>query len=404
VRHHLYVRVYAGIVTVGVLCVVVVGWLSHVMGPADVPDQLAHVADVLADDLRGPSVGEGLARLGARLDADLALYDEAKRPLASHGAALPIPAWDGPPVQWRPSRDGPVLSARLSDGRWLVGRAPWRQGHVRLPVVLAAVAVTVALGAWPLARSITRRLERLEAAVRAWGSGALGERVHEHGRDEIGRLARAFNQGADRIQALVEGQRRTLAVASHELRSPLARMRVAVELEAISQVGRTEIERDIGEIDALVGELLVAARLDAGTPIDRAPVELLAIAAQEGARVGAMIDGAPWRVDGDARLLRRLVRNLVENARRYARAEVHVRVEPGRLRVEDDGPGVPAEERERTWEPFLRVSGHREGSGGNVGLGLSLVRQIAERHGLRARYEPREGGGSRFVVESPGAT
>jgi signal transduction histidine kinase len=155
--------------------------------------------------------------------------------------------------------------------------------------------------------------------------------------------------------------------------------------------------RDIAELDALIGDLLLASRLDAERPLDLEPVELLGLAAEEAARVGAAVDGDARIVQGDPRLLRRLLRNLLENARRYS-ADVEVVVGPSTIEVRDRGPGVPEADRERIFEPFYRPPGHREGDGG-VGLGLSLVLSITIRHGGRVWVAPREGGGSVFTLE-----
>jgi signal transduction histidine kinase len=167
------------------------------------------------------------------------------------------------------------------------------------------------------------------------------------------------------------------------------------------------VERDIAELDALIDEILLSSRLD--TLADQTAMEevdLLALAAEESARVGAEAQGDPVTVRGEPRLLRRLLRNLIENARRYGesspidltvRRTGDVGVE---IRVCDRGPGVPESERERIFEPFYRMAGASERAGG-VGLGLALVRQIARRHAGEARCEGREGGGSCFVVELP---
>ncbi|MEO5698311.1 MAG: ATP-binding protein, partial [Burkholderiaceae bacterium] len=149
----------------------------------------------------------------------------------------------------------------------------------------------------------------------------------------------------------------------------------------------------------------LASRLDAAPARERDErVELLALAAEEGARVDASVRGAPTHTLGDERLLRRAIRNLLENARRYGAGEAELVVEsrPGQasLRVCDRGPGVPEAMRERIFEPFFRLPGHAE-QGGGVGLGLSLVRQIAQRHGGTVRCEGRSGGGSCFVLELP---
>jgi signal transduction histidine kinase len=133
-------------------------------------------------------------------------------------------------------------------------------------------------------------------------------------------------------------------------------------------------------------------------------VDLLALAAEEGARVDAAADGSSATVAGDERLLRRALRNLLENARRYGGGDVSVIVatagNQATLQVCDRGPGVPAAQRERIFEPFYRLPGHAEQAGG-VGLGLSLVKQIAERHGGSVRCTARDGGGSCFELRFP---
>jgi signal transduction histidine kinase len=158
--------------------------------------------------------------------------------------------------------------------------------------------------------------------------------------------------------------------------------------------------------------VLLASRLDAVAVVDRdANVDLLALAAEEGARVNAAVDGEPLTVRGNERLLRRALRNLLENARRYGGNEVSCTVagRPGgkaapaevEVRVCDRGSGVPEAMRERIFEPFFRLPGHAEHAGG-VGLGLSLVKQIAQRHGGRIHCEPRhDGAGSCFVLSLP---
>jgi signal transduction histidine kinase len=263
------------------------------------------------------------------------------------------------------------------------------------------MALAMGITAWPLARSITRRLERLQHGVEQWGDGNLAARVEVEGHDEVAELARGFNAAASRIEGLVEGQRRMLSSASHELRSPLARVRMAIEMVDDPRPDRRALieaaKGDIAELDELIDDLLLSSRLEA-RPIARETVDLGALAVEEAQKVGATAAGA-GSVQGDVRALRRLVRNLVENAVRHGGAVAHVAVDGARLVVEDRGPGIPETERERIFEPFYRPPNHREGNDGGVGLGLALVRQIAEKHGGRAWVESREGGGARFVVE-----
>ncbi len=285
----------------------------------------------------------------------------------------------------------------------------WQQG-VGLLVLLSGLFVAVAAAAWPVVRRLTRRLLALKQGVERFGEGHLAHRVEVAGRDEVAAVAASFNQAASRIEALVRSHQSLLANASHELRSPLARMKMALSMiedaapQQRAQLQR-EIDTNIAELDELVEEVLLASRLDALQALERRdPVDLLGLAAEEAARTDAMLEGEPLAVLGDERLLRRAVRNLLENARRYGGGEVAVETarvgDQAVLKVCDRGAGVPVQQRERIFEPFYRLPGHAEQSGG-VGLGLSLVKQIAQRHGGTVHCEARAGGGSCFVVRLP---
>lgn len=297
----------------------------------------------------------------------------------------------------------------------LVGVVPaWMiEGVAGLILSLVLLFVAVALGAWPVVNHLTRRLKALRRGVEVFGAGDLQHRVPVEGRDEVADLARSFNEAAQRIEDLITSNRSLLANASHELRSPLARLKMAVSLMADMPPERAaqlkdEIHQDIRELDALVEEVLLASRLDARAELQRSPVDLLGLCTEEAARVGAQVelqDGlsqAPYV--GDERLLRRAVRNLLENAKRYGGDDILLELlQQGgslQIRVNDRGPGVPEAQRERIFEPFYRLPGHAEHAGG-VGLGLSLVRQIALRHGGQVRCEAREGGGGCFVMNLP---
>jgi signal transduction histidine kinase len=277
--------------------------------------------------------------------------------------------------------------------------------------MLMVIALVVALGAYPFVRRLTARLERLQHSVEAWGDGALSTRVAVEGKDEVARLAASFNHSAARIESLVGAQKSLLANASHELRSPLARIRMAAELmadRAAPAIGE-ELRRNVAELDQLIDEVLLASRLDAAgasMPVFE-EVDLTGLLAEECARANATLDAGAGSMQGDARLLRRLVRNLLENAVRYgAGSAVTVRLEAAagalRLDVCDSGAGIAASERERIFEPFYRVPGASEAAGG-VGLGLSLVRQIARLHGGDALCLPNAGGGCCFRVTLPAA-
>lgn len=317
----------------------------------------------------------------------------------------------GPAAGIRPPRpdDGPFT------GPWLQRPvSPGAPTVSTLAIVLVLLFIGVAAGAYPVVRRLTRRLEVLKRGVEQFGAGHLGHRVEDSGRDEVAALATSFNQAADRIETLLRSHQTLLANASHELRSPLARLKMAFAMlddAALAQRQRLarEIDVNIAELDALVEEVLLASRLEAGSAVgDSHPVELLALGAEEAARAEAAFEPETdsARIDGQERLLRRALRNLLDNASRYGGPEVELSLRPVaggyEFAVADRGPGVPADQRERIFEPFYRLPGHAEMAGG-VGLGLSLVKQIAERHGGSVRCLPRDGGGSRFVLFLPSA-
>ena len=310
----------------------------------------------------------------------------------------------------------PGMGMGMGEGpRGMMLLPPWMHG-VNLLVILLLLFAAVAAGAYPVAQRLTRRLNHLKAGVERFGAGALDQRVDASGGDEVAAVAASFNQAAERIQALVRSHQSLLANASHELRSPLARLKMAVAMIEDLPAGerrdrlKAEISTNIGELDALVEEVLLASRLDAQqAEAVNAPVDLIAVAAEEAARVGAELQAVEGSlvVPGDERLLRRALRNMLENARRYGGGEITLQASRlagppawAELRVCDRGPGVPAALRERIFEPYFRLPGHAEREGG-VGLGLALVKQIAERHHGRVRCEAHEGGGSCFVLSLP---
>ena len=418
-RARLYLRIYLSFI--GILAVfavlVSIGWYLH--GRSHEHPRYFQGAGVLAVRLLPPpgtdeaALERALGELASHFDADLALFDAERTLLASTAYGLPAPpphVRQGRFLRGRGHRSAVVLA--LPDGRWLVARQARRgRGEGRLGWLpgLALLAVCLGVGAYPLARRITGRLERLKDRVEALGGGNLSARVEVEGRDEVADLAESFNRAAERIERLVEGERTMLASASHELRTPLARIRMATELLAGQERPEltAQIAADIAELDGLIEELLLASRLQTSERVAEAePVELLALVAEEGARVDAAVSGEPVTLNGNRRLLRHLVRNLFENARRHGgqdgvQAQVE-RLDPrneaeARISVSDRGPGVPEEERERIFAPFYRPAGMRE-KGEGVGLGLYLVRQIARRHGGDVRCEAAPGGGARFVI------
>jgi len=408
----LYVRIYLAVLASLVLAALLIGAVVHLTADERPREEAVELVAQAVAELLPPSASPAaqrlaLARWAERAQATLGLFDAQGQPLEATGPGLPAPQHARSAGGWQRG----AYALRLPDGRWLVA-AHARTGSVsrasmHLLEALALVALAVALAAWPLVRRLTLGLERLQASVEALGAGDFAARVPVRGHDEVARLAHSFNAAAERIQTLVRAQQSLLANASHELRSPLARIRMAVEAAGGSAAARAEAARSIGELDALIDEILLASRLEAtaAAPYPFEPVDLAGLAAECCAQAGAELAAVPVTVHGHAGLLRRLLRNLLDNAQRHAGgapAEVRLTAEAGAaiLQVNDRGPGVPPAERERVFEPFYRLPGASERAGG-VGLGLALVRQIAQRHGGTVQCRERAGGGSTFELRLP---
>jgi signal transduction histidine kinase len=409
----LYLRIYLAVLASLVAFALVTGAVWRHLG--DGRGYAFEVAGVLAQNVLPPADAPpaaqqaGLERLAANLRADVTLFGADRTRLAAVGVPLPAPEAGRERGGWLRAWGPPAGAIHLQDGRWLVGRVrpEHRPRGAPLFLALGLLALAVGVGAYPVVRRLTTRLERLQAGVESLGAGDLSARVRVEGRDEVARLAEAFNRAAGRIEALVSAHKSLLANASHELRTPLTRIRMAVELlkTRADAKARQGLERDIAELDGLIEEILLASRLDAAAERTvTEDVDLLALAGEECARYEhAVLDGEPVTVRGDARLLRRMLRNLLENAQRHGAPPIEVRVHRAgdgvELSVCDHGAGIPDADGESVFEPFRRLA--RPGVGAGAGLGLALVRQIARHHGGEARYRGRVEGRSRFVVSLP---
>ncbi len=299
--------------------------------------------------------------------------------------------------------------------------APWYFSPWGGVGMLGLMALAVALGVYPLARRLTKRLEALQRGVEQWGEGRLSVRVAVEGNDEVAYLAQKFNHAVEQVERLVSTHKTLLANASHELRSPLARIRMALALLEATPEGSPdktpdattrEINRNIQELDDLIEEILLASRLDSpGASMGSTEsCVLMGLAAEECARqqadlLVAEIAQGPFEMTGYPKLVRRLLRNLLENAQRHndptkgaVTLSLTAQLQHYEITVRDHGAGVPPAEAERIFEPFYRAKNASEQSGG-VGLGLALVKSIAQRHGGSAACLPaQEGGGGCFVV------
>jgi signal transduction histidine kinase len=385
-RFPLYLRIWIAVIVAVGLLTIAFGWLWRVN------TEQAPTREVILRDQDGVVIGHSNVR-----------------PIRSPGQGLefPVALFDGREI----TVQLPPRPRAAGDGR--PGTRPWLpRGPSGFFWLLGIVALAVAVGSYPIVRRLTQRLEDLRGGVERWGEGDLSVRMPEDGHDEVAFLARRFNHAAERVEVLVKSHKSLLANASHELRSPLARIRMGLELMEPEPAPHTrdEITRNIAELDQLIDEILLASRLDSHES-DMGTVEsvdLTGLAAEEAARAGAELDtgdaGQTVVVPGVAKLLRRALRNLLENARRYSDGPVIVSIgataREATVRVCDHGPGVPLAERERIFEPFYRLRGASEREGG-VGLGLALVRSIAVRHQGSAYCEDNPGGGACFVLTLP---
>ncbi len=306
-------------------------------------------------------------------------------------------------------QDRSVIARRSENGRyWFILAIRGEQAaRAFVPpeqlLVLAAVLLLCYLLAWYL----TVPLRKLQAAIERFGRGDFSARAGSTRRDELGQLARTFDQMAERIQHLMATEHRLLLDISHELRSPLARLGVSVELArtgANRDAALDRIQKESDRLNALVGQLLQATRAEVDPDALRAqPVQLDDLLADvvndgsvEAAARGSMVNfdaPGPVTISGDAELLRRATENVIRNAIRYAPPGTAVEVKLARasntihISVRDYGPGVPEEALSRIFDPFFRVEQDRNRGSGGVGLGLAIARRAIELHRgkLRAR-------------------
>ncbi|MFB6822938.1 sensor histidine kinase [Streptomyces virginiae] len=280
-------------------------------------------------------------------------------------------------------------------------------------------AFAAALAWWVTGRAL-RPVSAIRAELAAVTGSELDRRVPDPGgADEIARLARTVNDTLDRLERSDARQRQFTADASHELRNPLAAVRSRLEVAlAMDRPDRESVAAalaDTERLQAIAADLLLLARLDGGPAPRSEPVDLALLAAEDaarrggergGERVALRLDaGAPVPASGDPARLERALANLVDNALRYARAEVVVRATEhdgwAVLEVTDDGPGILEADRDRVFERFVRLDADRGRASGGTGLGLAIAREIARAHGGDVRALPAPTGGARLVLRIP---
>lgn len=327
---------------------------------------------------------------------------------------------------WKGQFEGPTfVFARLGDTGQILRLGPVKVEHpwggMRGVALVLLVIGALSLGVYLLVRPIRLRLAALARTANALGRGELGARAESGGRDEIGALAGEFNRMADQLQRLIASREELLRMTSHELRTPIQRLHFSLdrlrEPRELAQVDQAleNMERDLAELDELIEELLTYARLrDHGAP-SRARVEVLPVLDELCKTQAELVSGitlagpgageVPVIIQVDGRLFRRAVSNLIVNALRHARSRVEVSLERTgqqvRIHVDDDGPGIPVADREKIFEPFQRLNDERTRQSRGFGLGLAIVRRIAEVHGGDIATLTSALGGARFQLSLP---
>lgn len=383
---------------------------------------------------------EKVAELSETLGADVAVYRADGARMAAAGALPPRPL-DGPMPIGTPWMVGEPPYMRHD--RWVrtiyLGGWP-RLAYARIApntrrlvlhaeLILGVLVVLTALS-YPMARALARPLEKLTTTAAELGRGNLAARTGLHRSDEVGALASAFDQMAERIESFVRSEKELLAGVSHELRTPLARVRVALELAEEESADPAEVRarlagigQDLAELESIMANVFAIARLDhvgspgglALGPTSFAPADLIADAetrfraAHPEHPLRVEVEGELPDVEGDATLVRRVLDNLLDNAAAYGETRLPIELaaravdegEALEIEVRDRGAGVSDADLERLFEPFFRSDRSRSRSTGGVGLGLTLCRRIVDAHGGRINAEKRAGGGLTMRVRLP---
>lgn len=396
--------------------------------PLPVDDAGQAVADA-ADATAGKPVAASLhaamftAALHAALGDDRALRVVAREglaprwagdgPWAAHHEAMMGRAASGPRLRRMPPGGILLLTqVQLHDGAWVTFDTRLPQAAASLPVrlllTLGVLLAAVLLLSFIAVRWLSRPLQTLADAAEALGKNLHHAPLPEDGPTEVRRAALAFNTMQARLLRYIDDRTQVLAAISHDLKTPLTRLRLRAELLDDDDL-RQRFEKDLGEMQAMVSDALSALRgLDgpaASVPVDMmAMLESLQADNQDMGRLVAISGQALAPLTGDPARLRRCVGNLVDNAVLYGeRARIQVEDGPQALtlRIQDDGPGLPPALLERVFDPFFRVEGSRSRETGGTGLGLSIARNIARAAGGDVTLHNAAGGGLEAVLVLP---
>ncbi|HEV8630935.1 MAG TPA: HAMP domain-containing sensor histidine kinase [Thermoanaerobaculia bacterium] len=402
------------LVMAGTLLVLVLGFFLFYIGPnldsfiGRVAGESARLIAASAPDL------ETARRLSPRLDLDM--------------------RYEGPAGVWSTAEDLPPIGEVRRQGKRAFGphydvvaapdggaylfhwtfRRKLRAAHLEVLALLVVLMAAVFLAAHGLLHRLLQPLRGLGEGVARLSEGELDVTIANPTRDEFGALTAAFNQMVGRVRGMIGARDQLLLDVSHELRSPLTRLKVALEMTPEGRT-RSGMAADLAEMEVMIGELLELERLREGG-IRTAPTDVVALldavaASYRDRPPGVAVAAAPPEIllDLDADKMRTVVRNLLENAVKYSLPDsrpVEVSAASAAegvvIRVADDGPGIPATDLASVFEPFFRVDRSRSKKTGGYGLGLSIARRIVEAHRGTLSVHNNPGRGATFVITLPG--
>jgi len=378
------------------------------------PKARAEATDALAGRLWRFRIVTGKAPQEAMTGEEAALAARLRTMLPERTANLPvgvhIRSWKDDSSQSVNSSSAYEMTLPVVRNTWLVATfikppgPPWPIEMTAAAVL--AVLIASAAGAY-IAQRVARPLSKLANAASVAAQGETAPRVPEEGPEDVRNAACAFNAMMDQVSRTLESQRQLLSAVGHDLRTPITAMRINIEFVEDAEL-RERLQKNLDELQDLTESVLSAAKGAAGET--RRQIDLACLVESVCADLDDLGEPVSWAGHDPAPLscraneVRRAVRNLVENAVSYGScAHVSIHDVPGGydVVVDDEGPGIPPEDRARVFEPFVRLEGSRNLETGGTGLGLTLVKAIAEGHGGKVVLDDRPGGGLRAILHLP---
>lgn len=415
IRHSVFVRLVTIMVVMAAVLILLVGSFFWAMVIPDVHDSIGRVI-------------EQYSRFVAASSPD---YETARRLTEPLDVSV---RYEGPKGAWTTSKWMPTVAEARRSGNsmlgpvryivpapdggtylfsWSIGRKLTRAHQWTLHLLLVLMVVVIVAAHFVL-RNLLRPLRVLGEGVSRLSEGDLDVVVPSRRRDEFGVLAEAFNAMVGRVRDMVRARDQLLLDVSHELRSPIARMRVALELPPDDR-NRARMAADLAEMESMITEILELERLREGRGIraesnDLVPIVREIVERFEERPPGVRISSAPQSLvlSIDAERIRTVLRNVLENAMKYSLPDsraVEIAVEEGEasaiITITDDGPGIPQDDADRLFEPFVRADRSRSRRTGGYGLGLSICKRIVEGHGGSIIAANNPGRGATFTITLP---